>query len=602
MIDLNSIPIYLQEDHPDCYSTIFRFSQEYQNYCHQNKSVSGYKGIYYSDTMFFDIDCKDLGQAFESMMNLVSFLKGTTGQEETIKVFFSGSKGFHFHINSNYFGGFEPSENLSGHFKKLAQLIINKAKLNPSHFDLKVYERNRLWRLPNSKHRKTGFYKIQWNGEDLETLLETSKIKQGQSYYLIFNPSQTSPPIDLSSLWNEAQRPSKTQYNSLGIPSSEKSILPRCIQNIMNPENVEKGNRNETLTRIISFFQEQGLPGSVVKSMVHSWNSLLNPPSDETEVNSTFHSVWEHGYRWNCQDPLRQSYCVSNCPRANITEIEIVNSNILGPEIFTLSDGIEKLQSIINSGTIIRTGIDSLDKAIWGLMPQDIITIMGRPGTYKSSMLQLLFSGMAKKYVNPVVIFTMEMSLSRFSDRFLQLIGRLPKRELWKKMRDREIEDLTLIAEEHSNLYIVEKPSLNFRDIESYVNRIEGHTGKNCYVIGIDFIQIGETANRTQSSHESQYGRATTLMREMKSYGKDTNRVIFLLSQVSRSEGGDGTKPLSLSSGRGSGVIEEVSDHIWGLYKEADKLVLQIIKNKEGAAGMEIYNLTDPNQLVLEPI
>lgn len=106
----------------------------------------------------FDLDNEENPQsALDDSKKLVDYLERQGCPKSAIRVWFSGHKGIHIQVLFESLG-IEPSETLNETFKIIASDI--KSQLNLTTLDLKVYDKVRLWRLENSIHGETGYFKI----------------------------------------------------------------------------------------------------------------------------------------------------------------------------------------------------------------------------------------------------------------------------------------------------------------------------------------------------------------------------------------------------------------------------------------------------------
>jgi hypothetical protein len=124
---------------------------------------------------YADFDCEenpDIARK-ETVAFVKKFINGYNIPEELISICFSGLKGFSVILSHNVFNA-EASTNLPLIWKSISQEIAAKMKLKT--IDIKIYERRRLWRLPNSRHQKSGLYKIPIDLGVLEKL-NVSEIK-----------------------------------------------------------------------------------------------------------------------------------------------------------------------------------------------------------------------------------------------------------------------------------------------------------------------------------------------------------------------------------------------------------------------------------------
>jgi len=97
--------------------------------------------------------------------------------ESWVRVFFSGSKGFHLYIRAEYFGINEPSSDVS---TKLKKIIFALSKKFSFPFDTKVYHAARKFRLPSSRNPKSGLFKTQISFDELKKITPQEIIKRAE--------------------------------------------------------------------------------------------------------------------------------------------------------------------------------------------------------------------------------------------------------------------------------------------------------------------------------------------------------------------------------------------------------------------------------------
>jgi hypothetical protein len=104
----------------------------------------------------FDVDARgDQSRALADARTLFSYLVDHFGlAEDEVIIGFSGSKGYHLEL---VVGPISPGDLIPSATKQFCQNISETLEL--ATFDGSVYDRTRLWRLWNSRHEKTGFYK-----------------------------------------------------------------------------------------------------------------------------------------------------------------------------------------------------------------------------------------------------------------------------------------------------------------------------------------------------------------------------------------------------------------------------------------------------------
>lgn len=127
---------------------------------HQNSSgqptVEGFDGPTWDSSLPFDFDDRtDPAHALEWTRQFLDKLGREDVPLDALRLYFSGYKGFHLEIPHTLFGGFVPSETLHASEKLAAASLLGGIP-----YDGAVYDKLRLWRLPNTINAKSGKYKV----------------------------------------------------------------------------------------------------------------------------------------------------------------------------------------------------------------------------------------------------------------------------------------------------------------------------------------------------------------------------------------------------------------------------------------------------------
>ena len=81
------------------------------------------------------------------------------------QVFFSGSKGFHIVVDHRCFGQTSAENN---HLINMTMIELLEKEMGPMHFDPSLYSSRRQFRLVNTRHPKSGLYKIYISAADID--------------------------------------------------------------------------------------------------------------------------------------------------------------------------------------------------------------------------------------------------------------------------------------------------------------------------------------------------------------------------------------------------------------------------------------------------
>ena len=175
-------------DKVDYFLSLYTFdSGLIEHFRQTGNSIAGYCGACYCPFLWFDIDRDDLSDAQTDAARLVEYLTQTPADSdsdsglivpdtESILIFFSGGKGFHVGVPIAVFGdGVKPGMEFPSQYKAAALEIARRAGVA---VDRSVYDRQRLFRCPNSKHGKSGLCKVPLSYWEITTALSIAEIRQ----------------------------------------------------------------------------------------------------------------------------------------------------------------------------------------------------------------------------------------------------------------------------------------------------------------------------------------------------------------------------------------------------------------------------------------
>lgn len=233
-------------------------------------------------------------------------------------------------------------------------------------------------------------------------------------------------------------------------------------------------------------------------------------------------------------------------------------------------------------GGPISTGLVDLDAMTGGLHPGDLIVIGGRPSMGKSALALNIAFNIVKRHASEarsdgskktlsggiVAFFSPEMTRENLNIRMLSdatgvCIDKLRRGEIdasdFGRLRD------AAIKLRECPLYFDDRNTLSIRQVAARARRIKRQIGLD--VIVVDCLQLvksdvwADEPNRAQQISEVAIG--------LKNLAKSLKVSIIALSQLSRYvEDREDRRPV-LRDLRESGVIEDVADGVWFIYRHA---------------------------------
>lgn len=247
---------------------------------------------------YLDLDGEELSNTISDAISSIQYMYRNYGIPTNIpRIFFSGQKGIHIVVPAEVFG-ITPSRDINRVFRLMAEDIRMISRHQT--VDIKIYDNRRLFRLPNSKHPKTGLYKIPVSFEELRAL-GVEKILEMATEPRSINaePPKLIPMAQLAYknyLGKVALKTPKTYTGAF----KALEYTPPCIAVLLD-EPVPKGQRNNTAAAIASFFRQQGLNKEECEARMDEWNEKhCDPSMDKAELVNTINSVYNGAYKMGC--------------------------------------------------------------------------------------------------------------------------------------------------------------------------------------------------------------------------------------------------------------------------------------------------------------
>jgi hypothetical protein len=244
--------------------------------------------------------------------------------EENIAIAFSGMKGISITLDYKAFNA-GSSADLPLIWKGIVQELISKLKLKTA--DTGVYERRRLWRLLNSRHQKTGLYKIPLTLAELENLT-IDKIKEmAVKPREPFTKAEAIPVSKAEKLFNEHKNKIEKWLNERkkSFEKTELTILtddPPCVKTRLQV-GTKAGSRNSFLFQLAVYYAHKGVSEQDIILIGHEFAKHCEqqpepfPKGEEIEsiVRSATNGVQEKRYMVGCSSEAFTDLCDrENCP------------------------------------------------------------------------------------------------------------------------------------------------------------------------------------------------------------------------------------------------------------------------------------------------
>jgi len=266
---------YFGKEVVDGFNSIFLHDDAFAEYVQLNKSVKGYVGRVFADHFVWDFDSVNVEEAQKDAIELCDILYSKYNQDN-VKIFFSGNKGFHVLYMSPELLQLESSK-----INTIVRAVcINFAEMLPT-FDLKIYDTTRIFRTPNSKHPASGLYKIPLTYDELSSMsIEDIKQLATQQRKLEFKPNKTELNTDIVYMLEELENNS-----DIHVKNSSTNILDGIINGF------KTGDRNTGYCSVAGLLHSRGIDTLLIHALLKNSNDVSANPISDSELDNIIKSI-----------------------------------------------------------------------------------------------------------------------------------------------------------------------------------------------------------------------------------------------------------------------------------------------------------------------
>lgn len=246
---------------------------------------------------------KNLEMSRQDAVRLAHFFKEKFAlEEDEIRVYFSGSKGFHVIINPIVLG-IKPDKNLHKVFKFIANNLETQLSLRSLDTG-SIYGHGRMLRLVNSLHYKSGLHKVELLHEELQGDLKRvidpvnglAKAPRPALYppdMLEYNLNDQAHEwyINQFNAWEESAKLMSERVTLKDEVLSKMEGLPICVQFILERGILKSGDRNKATMALASYYKDTGVSQEEATRELVEWvkkipNSFTSSTPSEVEAST----------------------------------------------------------------------------------------------------------------------------------------------------------------------------------------------------------------------------------------------------------------------------------------------------------------------------
>ncbi len=535
-------------DNKDYYQSIYYYTQDHYNHWKKTKSLAGITNVK-TDKLVFDLDdAKNPENAKNDALTLITKLIQMGIPKEGFEIEFSGNKGFSIEVPTT--SKFSPEE-----LKTLALNLTEGLKTR----DSSVYDPQRIFRIPGTKHNKSGLYKFPITLDQLTTL-SIDQIKTLAKDYNNVDKNISVFTVDLPQSVLALKEPPKKKTEVVVLENKlDMTKKPRGWQDYVYAileGHYESGERHSALMvlaakcRSMNFDKQQTyfLCKSSLKKQA-AMNGVGEFDKEELWKNIIEDSVYSDRWKGGSYSPKNNAWLADYCKRMGIKWDNQSETNIVS--VGDAFNSFEHFALNIDNLTI-KTGIKQLDDNL-RLTVGMSSGLIASPGVGKTSVSLQILNNMSKMGEQSL-FFSYDMYAPIVYQKLVQKhfnIGSTAMFEKFKadsKFRDQVKEKL---QSEYKNVNFCFKTGQTVPDIIDSIKEAEDNSGNKVKFIVVDYneLVISNFSDPTQSS--------AFVAQKMREIAQSLDLHVLSLFQPSKMSGSPSDEIKTYHAAKGSGAISQ---------------------------------------------
>jgi replicative DNA helicase len=241
----------------------------------------------------------------------------------------------------------------------------------------------------------------------------------------------------------------------------------------------------------------------------------------------------------------------------------------------------------------VPTGLSQLDALLGGLQPSDLIILAARPSVGKTSLALNIAQHAAVREGKKVAVFSLEMSKEQLALRLLSAETGINPRPLQTGFVDEtDWSKIAMVMNDMATapMWIDDSPALSVMELRTKARRLEAEQ-RGLDLVIVDYLQLMQSSTPNKDNNRVQ--EVSDISRGLKQLARELKVPVVALSQLSRGVEQRGSAEPRLSDLRESGSIEQDSDVVIFLYREADQnpeaevemIKAKVAKHRNGPIG-----------------
>lgn len=581
-------PVPIRDNNKDYYVSLFQYTDEQRTLAESKQSVAGIRDVT-TDILYFDFDSKDnLEAARKDALTLINRLVDQSVDPANIQASFTGAKGFSVQVRLN--------ERISNAQFKAA---VHRLAGDLPSFDHVVSDPARVIRVDNTRHQKSGNFKVPLEPFELDELsiaeiLELSKATREIT---------AIKPIEIDShLFDVEEAPAKVKIEVTDDIKSAMDTKPRhwkdykwaLVQGFF-----ESGERHSALMVIAATCRGLGYDKQTAYYMCKSALKKQAERSgteefDKSELweniieNSVYSETWSGGQYSPATNPWLKKYCDKMGFAPDQKEEDLKPKRIV-----EVKDSFEHYVNHIEENTVL-TGIAILDKEVPLTIGMNL-GIVGAASSGKTALALEILKNTSKSGVVSVFA-SLDMHRNRLFEKLLYKTTGLSRDALYAKIKAEGIDSVTeKLKEDYANVYFYDRSSPTVADIRLFIEKVQDETGKPVKLVMVDYFErVGSERSDETAASKDVAGQLQDLL-------NDLNVCLITLVQPNKQSlsGGPDAPIKSYTAIKGSSFLYQSFRSIISIWRPfftpEDKgkdnyMQMAVLKNDLGELGIHNFS------------
>lgn len=574
----------------DYYESIYLYNEDHLKRFQEKNSLAGITDVK-TDRLVFDFDSKsDLTKALNDAQDLVDILLTTYEiDENAIRIFFSGSKGFHVEIHLN--------DMLSRpEFENIVETIAGDLQT----FDTAIKDQQRLFRFPLTKNDKTKRFKIplsinQLFELSLEDIQKLSLHNDEPSFYDILSSYST---IDLPKSFKNIKKESKKekvkavevmveQTDTPDMSRKPKHLTP--AKYVLQEGYFDEGERNEACMILASTYRYLGYNKEHAYNMLKATlrlrsHRLGRPEYDKEElwktiVEPVFSPTWKGGVYSEEDGLLAKTIKRYKLDKISIQDVGLVSLNSVADYFKDFAINIDK--------NTIRLGIQEIDEKV-RVTTSMLVCLLAAPGAGKTSISLGILNTISNNN-EKAIFFSLDMGVPQVYQRIIQRHTGEKADNILENYKNNNVQKIAeyneALMREYKNVKFCFRSGMTTEHIKESLIYERDTTGSLPKLIVIDYLEC------IQGPYSDSNANKALIATQLKDIANEFGVCIFLLVQPAKQSGDPSQELLSYTQIKGSSVLGEAASVVFTMFRpgfspkspQDDKyLTINVVKNRMG--------------------